>query len=235
MMMRLKSKLLSLNAHKSVPTKVYSPANCEEVRIPFRRDKFAQVVGRLANQIQPPQLESDEAAAATAGNENGHANKVAKTGMTTTTMSGVLVQKDFKLSLMAPADLKEYAGLATTTVLCKQRLTLSAAGTELIRWALEGTFGSIDDLTTDVKSETADEAARESVFRVMGAVTVKVRAGGDVRVEWEGNLQNDGIADAVLAVLFTVETSPAAVKGAFSSSFLHFTYRGSGPWVFQKR
>ena len=52
-MTRLKSKLLGFNAHKTVPTKIYSPANCEELRIPFKTDKIARVVGSLAS-IQPP-------------------------------------------------------------------------------------------------------------------------------------------------------------------------------------
>jgi cleavage and polyadenylation specificity factor subunit 3 len=52
-MTRLKSKLLSFNAQKAVPTKIYSPANCEELRIPFKTDKVAKVVGKLAA-IAPP-------------------------------------------------------------------------------------------------------------------------------------------------------------------------------------
>ena len=125
-MMRLKSKLLSLNASKPTEAKIYSPANTEELRIPFRADKMAKVVGKLA-QISPPKFEALA---------------------TEQLISGVLVQNDFKLSLMAPEDLREYAGLTTTTILCKQRLTLSTAGIELIRWALEGAFGAIEDLKT---------------------------------------------------------------------------------------
>lgn len=194
--------------------KVYSPANCEELRIPFRRDKIAQVVGRLASQIQmPTPLPSD-------GDDNDDetatVNKKAKSDAQNQTMSGVLVQKDFKLSLMAPEDLKEYAGLTTTTVQCRQRLTLSYAGVDLIAWALQGTFGSIETLSpspNEHKVDDVDEAANaETIFRVMGAVNVKLQPQGQVEVEWEGNLANDGIADAVLAVLFTVETSPAAAK-----------------------
>lgn len=46
----------------------------------------------------------------------------------------------------------------------------------------------------------------------MGCVIVRFQGNGHVIVEWEGNTLNDGIADAALAVLFTVESSPAAVK-----------------------
>ncbi|KAF5026104.1 hypothetical protein F66182_1826 [Fusarium sp. NRRL 66182] len=214
-MMRLKSKLLSLNASKTTKVKVFSPRNCEELRIPFKADKTAKVVGKLAS-IQLPQNTSPDQALAPP------------------LVTGVLVQNDFKLSLMAPEDLREYAGLNTTTITCKQRLTLSAAGIDLVRWALEGTFGNIEELpemrrgkncqsnghidsmVTDeeMKHEDADEevASLVAAYLVMGCVSVRYRTNGEVELEWEGNMLNDGIADSVMAVLFSVESSPAAVK-----------------------
>ncbi|TVY47956.1 Endoribonuclease [Lachnellula occidentalis] len=134
------------------------------------------------------------------------------------------------MSLMAPEDLREYAGLTTTTITCKQRMTLSAAGIELIKWALEGTFGSIEDLSErkskaqngdthmNGSSEDADEeiSRQSTVYLVMGCVTVRHSNSGDVELEWEGNMLNDGIADAIMAVLFSVESSPAAVKQSSS-------------------
>lgn len=201
-MMRLKSKLLSLNADKTLKVKVFSPRNCEELRIPFKADKTAKVVGKLAS-IPPP---SDESQAQL--------------------ITGVLVQNDFKLSLMAPEDLREYAGLTTTTITCKQRMTLSAAGIDLIKWALEGTFGSIEELPESASkkqkngdvhmngsSEEADEEIpnQTTAYLVMGCVTVRY-SNREVELEWEGNMLNDGIADAIMAVLFSVESSPAAVK-----------------------
>lgn len=201
-MMRLKSKLLSLNADKTTKVKVYSPRNCEELRIPFKADKTAKVVGKLAS--IPPPTSDDQSQLIT----------------------GVLVQSDFKMSLMAPEDLREFAGLTTTTIICKQRMTLSAAGIELIKWALEGTFGSIDELpeskSRKVNGDThmsgsieeADEeiSSLTTAYLVMGCVTVRHRNNGEVELEWEGNMLNDGIADAVMGVLLSVESSPAAVK-----------------------
>ena len=215
-MTRLKSKLLSFNAHKAVPVKIYSPANCEELRIPFKQDKVAKVVGKLA-QIPPP-LPSKLIKSEVSEPEIHQPNVI----------TGVLVQSDFKLSLMAPEDLREYAGLSTTTVVCRQHLTLSAAGIDLIRWALEGTFGAIEELSikdsavdgkqlngnSEHKHEVADEEIDRTTkaFKIMDSVTVYCRVGGRVEIEWEGNMVNDGIADAVMGVLFTVESSPAAVR-----------------------
>lgn len=209
--MRLKSKLLSLNNDKATKTKIFSPANTEELRIPFKVDKMARVVGQLA-QLPPPKSSSPEEERL---------------------ITGVLVQNDFKMSLMAPEDLREYAGLTTTTIMCKQRITLSAAGIDLIKWALEGTFGAIEQISPHKKPSSngatqvnghgvshGEEIADEEVDRsphavsylVMGCVIVRYQNNGEVEVEWEGNMLNDGFADAVLAVLFTVESSPAAVK-----------------------
>ena len=210
--MRLKSKLLSLNADKTLKTKIFSPANTEELRIPFKTEKTAKVVGRLA-QVPPP---------STSDSDNSQL------------VSGVLVQNDFKMSLMAADDLREYAGLTTTTIMCRQRITLSAAGIDLIKWALEGTFGAIEEIGAkkSLSNGTAavngngikhdQELAEEEIvhsphpvaYLVMGCVIVRYQYSGEVEVEWEGNMLNDGIADAVLAVLFTVESSPAAVKRA---------------------
>lgn len=152
------------------------------------------------------------------------------------------MQNDFKMSLMAPEDLREYAGLTTTTITCKQRMTLSAAGIDLIRWALEGTFGKIDELPesrnnikklngngdthmngSGSEEEEADEEIANSItaYLVMGCVTVRYRDNGEVELEWEGNMLNDGIADAIMAVLFSVESSPAAVKRMLIISIPH--------------
>ncbi|KAH7021248.1 cleavage and polyadenylation specifity factor [Microdochium trichocladiopsis] len=217
-MMRLKSKLLSLNANKVDKVKVFSPRNCEELKIPFKTDKVAKVVGKLAS-IPPPQL---------LPTPDDHGADL---------VSGVIVQNDFKMSLMDPEDLREYAGLTTSTIACRQRFTLSAAGLDLIKWALEGTFGSIEELPESKnrqeknggatnggdkeissEEEEADEEVTQPVaaYLVMGCVTVRYRSNGEVELEWEGNMLNDGIADAVMAVLLSTESSPAAVKQSSS-------------------
>lgn len=206
-MMRLKSKLLSLNADKTVKVKVYTPVNCEEIRIPFKKDKIAKVVGKLA-EMAPPSEENDSQL-----------------------MAGVLVQNGFEYSLMAPDDLREYAGLTTTTITCKQHITLNSASIDLIKWALESTFGAIErvGLTTEreikkengINGSTAElEAVDDEIsfsdietYLIMGCVLVKYTSRTrEVELEWEGNMINDGVADAVMAVLLTVESSPASVK-----------------------
>lgn len=220
--MRLKSKLLSLNADKTVKVKVYTPSNCDEVRIPFKKDKIAKVVGKLA-QVAPPSEQDD-----------GHL------------MEGVLVQNGFNLSLMAPDDLREYAGLTTTTITCKQHITLSSAGMDLIKWALESSFGAVEEIGTghneNVKKEESEdeskvaddekpikeEDADEEIpmgdthkYLIMGCVVIQYNSRSrEVELEWEGNMMNDGVADAVIGVLLTVESSPASVKRMCHPTFI---------------
>ena len=168
-------------------------------------------------------------------------------------LSGVLVQSDFKFSLMAPDDLREHAGLTTTVVTCKQRIPMYAAGLELIRWTLEGMFGGVVNLEDDFEDDDEDSKAKKQqdddddaydpekeigsidsdeemygdpkgkftgkTFKIMDTVTVRCRK-GFVEMEWVGNVLNDGIADAVMAILMNLESSPAAVRRESSSSSL---------------
>ncbi|KAH9835985.1 endoribonuclease YSH1-like [Teratosphaeria destructans] len=235
-MARLKSRLASSATHKF---KVYNPANCEEISIPFRQDKIARVVGRLANQFSPMSLLPSPPASDEDDDEDSDEKKEKKVKHEgAQILSGVLVQNDFKLQLMAPEDLKEYAGLTTTTILCRQRIALPAAGPDLIKWALESSFGSVNTITdshkkeedgdqtngiTNGKVEHADEEIpRQEIitYEIMnGAVNVVcIQPSGEVDVEWEGNMINDGIADNVAGVLMGIETSMAAVR---QSSRMH--------------
>ena len=225
-MARLKSRLMGLNQGKAEKdkAKIFNPVNCEELRIPIRQDKTARVVGKLAERVRPDSASNGESA-----------------GSGSIVRNAVLVQDDFKLSLMDPEDLREYAGLTTTTILCRQKLTLASASFELFRWALEGAFGGVEELsssfepvkkgddapngdTAPAAKEQEDEAYDEEIdrseirLRIMDAVTISYRSQGEVEVEWEGNVMNDGIADAVVSVLLGLESSPAAVK---QSSKLH--------------
>ncbi|KAI5802667.1 beta-lactamase-like protein [Pyronema domesticum] len=228
---RLKSALLSKNYEKKEIDrfKIYNPKNCEELRIPFRGEKIAKVVGKLAQ--KPPSFNPASTALAKASKD--------------IILSGVLVQSDFKYSLMAPDDLREYAGLTTTVVTCKQRVPMYAAGLDLIRWSLEGMFGAVANMEDDgdaddepVKKEEPKEddddeydpdliaPLEESddemggngkakmtgkTFRIMDCITVRVRT-NFVELEWVGNILNDGVADAVVAILLNLESSPAAIK-----------------------
>ena len=216
---RLKSALLSKNHDKKLKVKIYNPKNCETLKIPFKSDKIAKVVGKLAS-LPPPSKKSTSSAMVkhrqtTLDELDGHI------------ISGVLVQNDFKISLMAPEDLREYAGLTTTIVTCRQRVQTVAAGTGMVRWAMEGMFGAVVELPDEELAKAGKKGGKPggkeeeknvtgNTFRVMDCVTLRCRR-GYVEVEWEGNVLNDGIADGIVACLLMLESSPAAVKCTFPS------------------
>ncbi|KAF2673569.1 Endoribonuclease ysh-1 [Microthyrium microscopicum] len=214
-MTRFKSKLLSLNSTRAKPFKVFTPANSEVVKIPFKRDKFAKVVGRLAKLPPPTLLSAPQSDAAAQAVEDDRI------------VSGVLVQNGFNLTLMAPEDLKEYAGLTTTSIAFKKRLFCSA-GVDLIKWGLEGMFGGLKEIPTSSSNGNVNgngtnghTTQSSTTFLVMDSVTVNVETGGQVTLEWEGNMLNDSIADSVLSVLLQMETGMVGVKRSASPHAHH--------------
>jgi cleavage and polyadenylation specificity factor subunit 3 len=189
MMTRFKTKLLSLNPTRTKPLKVFSPANCDELRIPFKRDKFAKAVGHV---LQLPSTISED---------DGTTNELQlESGLDT---ADLLVQNDLNLTFMAAKNFQEYAAASSTTIATEKRFVCSA-GVDLIRWGLEGMFGSIEQIPAESVSHTR--------FLIMEAVTVDVAPSGQVVVGWESSLMNDNIADSVLAVMLQMETGIVGVK-----------------------
>lgn len=118
--------------------------------------------------------------------------------------SGLLLAKDGSYTLLAPSDLQAFAGLATTSILQRQRINIDV-GWDLIKWHLEGMYGSV---------EIGKDPEGNVTMRVMKCVDLKL-GGGDGReitMEWTGGSTNDMIADSVLALLMGIDTSPASVK-----------------------
>lgn len=61
-----------------------------------------------------------------------------------TSLQGLLLSKDYTYTLLDPRDLAEFTGLSTSVVVQTQRISISV-GIELVRWHLEGMFGSVVD------------------------------------------------------------------------------------------
>lgn len=243
-MQRLKAALLakyrSLKGSAREKT-IYNPRNCEEVELPFKGVKVAKTIGKMAE--ERPQVGQ--------------------------IISGVVVQKDFNLGLMSVGDLREHAGLSTSSVLERQSVRVNA-GVDLVKYHLEQMFGYVDMEETssvkveevaddienvkeevqsanedkqikrevedvEVKGETNDDeeikvkkededanikgediemtdaSSSGTTFTVMNAVMVK-HTPTLCTIEWIGSCLNDSIADAVLAILLTVDNSRASVK-----------------------
>jgi hypothetical protein len=57
-------------------------------------------------------------------------------------LNGVLVQKDFNMSLVSAEDLREFAGLETNVVMQRQTIAFHG-GLPLLKWHLDQMFGGV--------------------------------------------------------------------------------------------
>ncbi len=176
---RLKSALLSKYQHRKgtdKEVKIYNPRNCEELELQFPGVKIARVNGQLA--VKPP--------------SEGR------------TISGVLVQKDFQLSLMDANDLREFSSLTTTLVKERQSIYVEA-GPDIILYHLRQMFGHIN-----IDEYSGNE--KEINLNIMDAIDLKIVSHQYCVIEWVGNIVNDTLADSVLAILLSVDSSPVSIK-----------------------
>jgi cleavage and polyadenylation specificity factor subunit 3 len=196
---RLKSALLSKyskfkNTDKEV--KVYNPRNCDELSLKFKSLKVAKALGFNIEEEETEEKESDEVITT----EKDELEKSLKK-QSSKIINGVLIAKDFDLNLMKVDDVREYAGLTSTIV--KERQTLRVdAGRDLIQWHLSQMFGYVEVLIDD---------AEEYEVRIMNEITINF-VNPICTVEWTSGIINDTIADSVVAILMSVDSSPASVK-----------------------
>ncbi|KAJ8652014.1 hypothetical protein O0I10_012358 [Lichtheimia ornata] len=181
-MFRLKSALQSRYSEREENIKIYTPKNCETVKLHFRGEKMAKTIGTLAAKYPT----EDEP------------------------LNGVIVAKDFQLNIMSTEDLNELGGLITTVVTQRQVVPFNAA-ISLLKWHLEMMFGTVQE--TDL-SKVDGSTEKGSVLRVFDTIDIKKLqgAGNQLMLEWIGNAMNDMVADSVLAVILSVDSSPASVK-----------------------
>lgn len=224
-MNRLKSALTSkYNSRKGTDAEVtiYNPSNCVEVELYFKSIKVARVVGEMAQSSLIPISQdfslTDSSSALTTTSQDLTRSSNASSIMVPANgkvISGVLVEKDFHLSLVTAPDLREYTSLTTSIVTERQSIVVNAQA-DLIRYHLEHMFGNVevlkDPYDKSVKREDGeedDEGVAE--YKVMDAVKV-IHKDNLSTIEWIGNSINDAIADAVLGLLISVDSSPASVK-----------------------
>ncbi|KAG8744464.1 endoribonuclease ysh1 [Ceratobasidium sp. 414] len=118
------------------------------------------------------------------------------------TLSGLLISKDYSYTLLSTKDLRDFTGLSLSTVTQRQRVPL-AVGWALVRWHLEGMFGSVNEGMDDDGLPT---------LRVMNAVDVKLASEQELVLEWVAGASSDMIADATVALILGIDRSPASVK-----------------------
>ncbi|KAJ3560193.1 hypothetical protein NP233_g10999 [Leucocoprinus birnbaumii] len=171
---RLRAAMQSRFKEKDEDVKIHTPRNLETLNLSFRGERVAKAIGTLAD----------------------------KTPQTNDVVSGLLVAKDYSYTLLDPRDLRDFAGLTTCSLTQRQRIVLGV-GWELVRWHLEGMFGTVE--------EGLDKDGVPTM-RVMGVVDVKHTEEHELTLEWESSSSNDMIADSTLALITSIDSSPASVK-----------------------
>ncbi|KAI9476393.1 MAG: beta-lactamase-like protein [Benjaminiella poitrasii] len=181
-MYRLKSALQSKYSEREENVTIYTPKNCDTVKLHFRGEKMAKTIGRLAEKY-PTENQS---------------------------LNGVLVVKDFQLNIMSPEDLNELGGLITTVVTQRQVVPFNA-GVGLLKWHLEMMFGDVTE--NEIMEE---KESKGTVLRVFNTIDIKksLSKPNQVTLEWIGNAMNDMVADSVMAVILSIDSSPASVKAS---------------------
>lgn len=180
---RLRAAMASRYKDRDEDVKIHTPRNLETLNLSFRGERVAKAIGTLA----------------------------AKTARSNDVISGLLVAKDYSYTLLDPRDLRDFAGLSTCTVTQRQKIVLGV-GWELVRWHLEGMFGSVE--------EGLDKDGVHTM-RVMGAVDVKHTQEHELTLEWDSSSSNDMIADSTLALITGIDKSPASVKLTSQPSHSH--------------
>ncbi|KAJ7630489.1 beta-lactamase-like protein [Roridomyces roridus] len=170
----VKAQHVSRYKERDEDVKIHTPRNLETLNLSFRGERVAKAIGTLADR-QP------------------RANDV---------LSGLLVSKDFSYTLLHPRDLKDFAGLSTCVLTQRQKIVLGVRWS-LVKWHLEGMFGSVE--------EGIDQEGVPTM-RVMGAVDVKQTGEHELTLEWDSSASNDMLADSTLALITGIDKSPASVK-----------------------
>ncbi|KAI3406309.2 YSH1 [Candida oxycetoniae] len=224
---RLKSALLSkysLKKGTDKEVKVYNPRNCEELRIAFKGLKIAKILGSLAEEqlsmlkaeIQS-HINSEEEKITEVEDEDEEMNveegEQKKDNVSVDTfkpgqiVSGVLVSKDFDLNLVQLQDLNEFSQLSTSIVKSKINLKIYA-DISLMIWHLEQMFGYINIINDD------DEEWECIIMDSVDVFIDKSKGPGlHIVVEWiNDNLVADSLADSIIAILYSIDSSPASVK-----------------------
>lgn len=173
-MFSLKNRLEQRYAGNEEGIQIHAPWNTETLKLTFRGDRIAKAIGRIAEKGVKEDAQ----------------------------IQGLLLSKDFTFTLLDPRDLEEVTGLSTSVIVQTQRIALSVS-LDLVRWHLEGMFGSI---------EQGVDANQIRTLRIMGCVDVKHTREDELTLEWESSVTTDMIADSALALILGIESSPASVK-----------------------
>ncbi|AAS54769.2 AGR279Cp [Eremothecium gossypii ATCC 10895] len=234
---RLKSALLSnFSSLKGTEdeVRVYNPRNCVAVDLEFKGVKIAKAVGNIVDEMLPvvdedkerPYNDPEDATSEEQPKEEPQdADKLPEEREQPEVeeervISGILVsdEKNFDLNLVSLSDLREHHTDLSTTVLKERQTVHVDCRNELIFWHLCQMFGDIEVLVdeegatlTKVEEDEKNTKPGQLVVRVMGDIKLSV-VDHVATLEWTQNVISDAVADSIVAILLSVDSSPASVK-----------------------
>ncbi|SCU85619.1 LANO_0C04808g1_1 [Lachancea nothofagi CBS 11611] len=225
---RLKSALLSnFSSLKGTEDEVhvFNPRNCVVVELEFKGVKVAKAIGNIVDEVTnalgihnvPTNVGKVDMQEEEAGSHNDVKIKEIDDE---TVVSGILVsdEKNFDLNLVSLSDLRDYHMDLSTTVLRERQTVLIDCKKELIYWHLCQMFGDVEviideDCITHTSEAPEKKASTGLEFEVKIMGDVKLNIIKNVAtLEWSQGIMNDTVADSVMAILLSVDSSPASVK-----------------------
>lgn len=235
---RLKSALLSnFSSLKGTENEVHvhNPRNCVFVDLEIKDIKVATAIGNIVEELEDFVVKRESSAenikiesevhvenvlnanAEIEGNENEEDEDEKER-----IVSGILVsdEKNFDLSLVSLSDLREHYQELSTTVLTERQTVRVDCKNELVYWHLCQMFGDIevyiDEENVSLKNVRPEFKSRkvkksELELKIMGSVILNI-VDNVATLQWTQNIISDSVADSVMAILLSVESSPASVK-----------------------
>lgn len=140
---RLRAALRDTYAAKGQEINIHTPKNCEPLTLTFRQERMVKVslLFPLPFETLPPSSDNSlitqilrQAIGSLAATRPEHG----------TSVKGLLVSKDFSYTLLSPADLHDFTGLSTSTIIQKQGVAISVDWA-VVRWYLEGMYGEVEE------------------------------------------------------------------------------------------
>lgn len=239
---RLKSALLSnFGSLKGTENevRVFNPRNCVNVDLEFKGVRIARAVGNIVDEVSL--LLKDEENLEKIKefkNDGGNERNLKLEGECI--VSGILVsdEKNFDLNLVSLSDLREHHTDLSTTVLKERQTVYVDCKKELIYWHLCQMFGEIEVVIDDegVTIFKDKDSKDNQLNNTQKDCELELRIMGDVKLniinkvatlEWTQNIISDSVADSVVAILLSVDSSPASVKMTSNSCFHDHGIRGN--------
>jgi len=213
-MSRLKGALVERYSGKN-NTQILTPKNCQTIRLRFRAEKTAKVIGSLADQsIKKVKREENE-------EEEGKGKVGAEDGDSGVcqpsegeVVSGLIIEKNFVHHIIAPQDLRTYTQLSVSTV--TQRLSVSFHRPfSLLKSYLSGIFEDVRSTTIEEKEalvvrtakpqRTSSSVSPSSSYEVS---IITTNNSNNVQLVWLANPVTDMLADSLISFLLQLETNP---------------------------